>query len=57
MESSGPGDVVAITALGQRPEIFAFIEDRGGVRVGPDRVRQLVRRARADRVGAGSIRR
>jgi cyanophycin synthetase len=56
LDSSGVGDVVAITALGQRPEIFALIEDRGGARIGPDRVRQLARRARADRVGAGSNR-
>jgi len=55
--SSRRGDVVAITALAQRQEIFAMMEERGGVRIGPDRVRQLVRRARADRVGVGSTRR
>ena len=46
LEGSGPGDVVAITALAQRPEIFGMLKDRGGRRVGPGRCRQLVRRAR-----------
>jgi len=46
LERSKPNDVVAITALGQRPELFALLERRGAKRVGPARVRQLVRRAR-----------
>lgn len=41
------GDVVAITALGQRPEIFALLQRRGASRVSPARVKELVRRARA----------
>ena len=45
--SSGPGDVVAVTALVQRSEIFDLMKERGGSRIGPERVRQLVRRARA----------
>jgi hypothetical protein len=45
--SSDPGDVVAVTALVQRSEIFALMKERGGTRIGPERVRQLVRRARA----------
>jgi cyanophycin synthetase len=47
LESSRREDVLAVTALAQRQEIFALMEERGGVRIGPDRVRQLVRRARA----------
>jgi cyanophycin synthetase len=43
---SNPGDVIAITALAQRPEIFRLMDDRGGRRVGPSRCRELVRRAR-----------
>jgi len=49
LESSHPEDVVAVTALDQRQEIFALMKERGGVRIEPDRVRQLVRRARARR--------
>jgi cyanophycin synthetase len=40
------GDVLAITALGQRPEIFGYLKRRGARRIGPGRCRQLVRRAR-----------
>ena len=47
LSASRPGDVVAITALGQRPEIFAMLEQEGATRPTPARVRQLVRRARA----------
>ena len=46
LESSRKHDVVALTALGQRPEIFAYLADRGGTKVGPKRIRSLVRRAR-----------
>lgn len=44
--ASRPGDVVAIAALSQRPEIFAFLSERRARQAGPARVRQLVRRAR-----------
>jgi cyanophycin synthetase len=47
VERSSPGDVIAVAALSQRPEIFAFLEERGGQRAGPDRVRELARAARA----------
>jgi cyanophycin synthetase len=49
LESSHPGDLLAVTALVQRPELFALMNERGGVQIGPDRVRELVRRARAGR--------
>jgi len=49
LDRSRPREVVAITALGQRPELFALVERRGGTRVGPARVRQLARRARRSR--------
>jgi cyanophycin synthetase len=49
LDKSRPGDVVAITALLQRSQIFAQLEERGAERVGPRRVRQLVRRARSGR--------
>ncbi len=49
LRSSRRGDVVAVAALVQRNEIFAYLRRRGAIRVGPKRVRQLVRRARGHR--------
>jgi cyanophycin synthetase len=49
LEGSEPGDVVAVTALAQRPEIFALMEQRGAERVGPERCRELAARARGER--------
>jgi cyanophycin synthetase len=40
------GDVVALTALGQRPEIFAWLDEHGAKRLTPDGVKSLVGRAR-----------
>jgi hypothetical protein len=37
---------VALTALGQRPEIFALMRERGAERVTAERCRELVRQAR-----------
>jgi cyanophycin synthetase len=47
LEKSSPGDVVSVAALSQRPEIFALLEERGGGRAHPERVRELARAARA----------
>jgi cyanophycin synthetase len=47
LEKSAPGDVVSVAALSQRPEIFALLDERGGTRAGPERVRQLARAARS----------
>jgi cyanophycin synthetase len=49
LERSKPGDVVAVTALIQRPEVFALMNERDAARIGPDRVRELVREARQAR--------
>jgi cyanophycin synthetase len=46
LAGSARGDVVAVTALMQRAEIFAFMDERRARRVSPARVRQLARRAR-----------
>jgi cyanophycin synthetase len=46
VNESAPNDVIAITALAQRPEIFQFLRARGGAGVGPARIRELVQRAR-----------
>ena len=46
LEESTSNEVVAITALGQRPEIFQLLRARGGVAIGPARLRELVQRAR-----------
>jgi cyanophycin synthetase len=39
------GDVVGVTALGMRPEIFAWLADAGGRRLRPADVRRIVHRA------------
>ena len=45
LQESTPKDVIAITALAQRPEIFQLLRAKGGVAVGPARLRELVQRA------------
>ena len=47
LSQSAPDDVVAVAALGQRSEVLALLRDRGATSVGPQRVRELVGRARA----------
>lgn len=47
LRKSKPDDVVAITALSQRSEIFGFLADSKARRASPGRVRQLARRARS----------
>ncbi|HVF07456.1 MAG TPA: cyanophycin synthetase, partial [Actinomycetota bacterium] len=50
LERSRSRDVLAITALAQRPEMFALLDDElGARRADPDAVRALVRRARPGR--------
>ena len=39
------GDVIGVTALGMRTEVFGWLEEAGATRLTPARVRQLVRRA------------
>jgi cyanophycin synthetase len=46
LESSKPNDVVAVTALGQRPEIFQMMKEHRADRVGAERCRELVLEAR-----------
>jgi cyanophycin synthetase len=46
LEESAPMEVIAITALAQRPEIFEMLRSKGGAAVGPGRLRELVQRAR-----------
>jgi cyanophycin synthetase len=41
------GDVVAVTALGMRPEMFSWLAENGGERLTPAMVRRLVSRVRA----------
>jgi cyanophycin synthetase len=43
---SAADDVLAITALAQRPEIFAYLRERGATTAAPERIRALVKRAR-----------
>lgn len=51
--SATAGDVVGVTALGKRPEIFAWLESSGGERLGPADVRRIVKGARTSRKKAG----
>jgi cyanophycin synthetase len=46
LEGSKPGDVVAVTALGQRPQAFRWLREKGARQLAPADVRRLVRRAR-----------
>ncbi len=46
---SGRGDVVSVTALGQRPEIFAWLRRRRATRLAPAEARRLVRAVRTSR--------
>jgi cyanophycin synthetase len=56
LERSGPADVIGLTALGQRPEVFARLEELGAVLADPETVRRLVRRARPQGGSAGAAR-
>ena len=49
LEASRPGDVVSVTALGQRPELFAWLEAHGAVRFTPGSVRRHVAAVRRSR--------
>jgi cyanophycin synthetase len=46
IDHSKPRDVIGLTALGQRPEVFDLLERRGAVRARPSTVRRLVEQAR-----------
>jgi cyanophycin synthetase len=43
MGASRAGDVVSVTALGKRPEIFEWLDSQGASRLGPAEVKRLVR--------------
>jgi cyanophycin synthetase len=45
------GDVIGVTALGMRAEVFAWLEAAGAKRLTPARVKALVRRARTPASG------
>jgi cyanophycin synthetase len=47
------GDVIAVTALGMRPEVFAWLEGAGAKRLTPTDVKRLVRRASPPVSGGG----
>ncbi len=56
LSRSRRGDVIGVTALGMRPEIFSWLEGAGATRMTPGRVRQLVRQAAASPTGTTSRR-
>jgi cyanophycin synthetase len=47
LDASAPRDVIGITALGQRPQLFRWLRRRGARPLGPTDVRRLVRAARS----------
>jgi cyanophycin synthetase len=49
LRTSAPGDVVSVTALGMRREIFGWLGESGARRLGPPDVKRLVRAAAASR--------
>jgi cyanophycin synthetase len=51
------GDVIGVTALGMRAEVFAWLDEAGARRLTPGRVKQLVRRARDGRDAPATSRR
>ena len=48
------GDVIGVTALGMRPEIFAWLAGNGSERLGPTDVRRIVKQARTSKMKAGA---
>ena len=49
VDGAKPGDVIGVTALGMRQEIFAWLDGNGGERLGPTEVRRIVKQARTSR--------
>ena len=49
LHGSPRGDVIGVTALGMRPELFAWLEAQGAARLGPADVKRIVRRAAASK--------
>ena len=45
VHASSRGDVIGVTALGMRPELFAWLDAQGAARLSPADVKRLVRRA------------
>jgi cyanophycin synthetase len=43
LKDSRPGDVVGVTALGMRHEVFAWLDEAGARRLGPSDVKRVVR--------------
>jgi UDP-N-acetylmuramyl tripeptide synthase len=56
LQRSRRGDVVAVTALGMRPEVFTWLSENGGVRLTPAMVRQHVARVLRSRRPQGGAR-
>jgi cyanophycin synthetase len=50
LHESRPGDVVCVTALGMRREIFSWLAEAGAARLSPGRVRGIAARAAASKI-------
>ena len=46
LKEAAPGDVLGITALAQRPDIFELMKERGASRIGAERCLEIARAAR-----------
>jgi cyanophycin synthetase len=57
LDASSPGDVVAVTALGQRPQLFRWLRRHGARLLSPADVRRLVRAAREGSAAGSGTRR
>jgi hypothetical protein len=52
LAAASPDDVVGVTALGMRPEIFAWLDANGAERLTPADIRRIVGKARTSRARA-----
>jgi cyanophycin synthetase len=52
LAAAATGDVVGVTALGMRPEIFAWLDANGAERLTPGDIRRIVAQARTSRARA-----
>jgi cyanophycin synthetase len=57
LKQSESGDVLGVTALGMRPEIFAWLDSAGAARLGPAEVKRVVRVAASSRRSRPAARR
>ena len=55
VDAAREDDVIGVTALGKRPEIFAWLAGAGAERLGPADVRKIVKKARTSKAKADRL--